>query len=209
VRAIREEEMKSIIAFILMFTSAILSDTWQELASNLFPYARGMNCELEITTLSQIQSAYGKTKTYEDGDASEYSKRIHYYVSLESTFVTFDATEVGGNETVMMYSLQKSKPDEEYRELEYLKFAGADFNGIRLGMTKAQALKIFGDFAVEKENVITISKSFSAPIDSYACKSEKVPEGMKIESCDPGISIYAEFEDNKLIIFRVFKFTTT
>ena len=201
--------MRSTILFVLFLNTLILSDNWKELSSALFPYAKGMNCELEITTLTEIQNKYGKTKTYEDGDASEYSKRIHYYVSLESTFVTFDATEVGGNETVMMYSLQRNKLDEEYRELETLKFAASDFNGIRLGMTKTQAMRIFGDIAVEKDNVVTISKSFSAPIGSYACKSEKVPEGIEIETCDPGISIYAEFEDNKLIIFRDFKFTTT
>jgi hypothetical protein len=131
--------MKKIIILLIAFKVVVYAfDSTGDSYVNLFGF------QVNKTTLSEVQKKIGGASVITDGDAGNSSKRINYFIKKSNCYITFDVSEMGGDETITAFILSSQKPNESFTEIKTLDLSPCDIGGLHLGMDFDDLKRIFG-----------------------------------------------------------------
>ena len=172
-----------------------------------YQYVRLFDFELERNKLSDILVRLGYSEIYRSGDASFASTRIHYYCAKESTYITFNSSEVGGGIYITEFILSKYKPngEESFKTLNDLRFQVKDIGGLRLGLSRNTISTILGEKT--KITRAKAEKEFYRRIKATENKSKKI-NAVEIYF-DELISITCTFTEDRVTKIEIIKVTSS
>jgi len=128
IKSILKSYINPIIILIIIlsgFSTQIFSD--DDTTGTIFTEL--LKFELEKDSINTILKKNGQTIIYKDGDASESSTRINYFIKNENCYVTFDSGEMGGGDIVTCFILRAKNNGEDSKPISDLVFSKTDLGG--------------------------------------------------------------------------------